>query len=364
MVEEDRVAVVSVLEEGRLRRGGIGNGVARHQVVHHIGDRGSAEHLGERRHPTGPLTDDRRDLLTRSALRNVEQRWRGRIALPVLPMTARARVLVERAVIARDQLQQPCHLVRVDVEQPGLRIEGRPAPFGAAVVSREDDEPIGARRLKHPGVPVLAERLQCGRVRFGRPIREHALGQRLPHERRWLARDRLGRARLLAVDARRGNLPIVDGKQRLSALAVEHEDEARLGYLRDGVDRPPVLLDRDQRRRRRQVHVPEIVLQGLEVPDALACARVQRDHTVREQVVAVPVRAVEIERRRARGGEHHPHRVVYGEPCPRVRAAGNLVRVGRPRVVAELARAGNRVERPPDLTGHRVERPDVARRRR
>ena len=116
-------------------------------------------------------------------------------------------------------------------------------------------------------------------------------------------RERLRLGGALAVERRRRHLAILDRKERLARLALEDVDVSGLRDLRDRVDRAPVARHRDERRRRGEVAVPEVVLHRLEMPDALARPRVEREQRVGEQVVADAVRAVEVERRRAGRGE-------------------------------------------------------------
>src|SRR5207244_8180881 len=107
--------------------------------------------------------------------------------------------------------------------------------------------------------------------------------------------------------------------------------------LRDGVDLPAVARDRDEIRRRGKVPVPHVVAEALEMPDALAGARVEREDAVREEIVAVTRDAVEIERRGSGRCEDHRVLLIDGHAGPRIRAAFDRVRIGRPRVVAALA---------------------------
>ena len=103
-------------------------------------------------------------------------------------------------------------------------------------------------------------------------------------------------------------------------------------------------------------------MQRLKVPDALARPGVERDRAVREQVVAVPVAAVEVEGGRPESGEDQAAIHVDAEPAPGVRPAAVLPGIAFPRLVAELARTGHGPE-PPDLLARAdVERPDVPRR--
>ena len=84
-----------------------------------------------------PWRTMRRDLVARHLLPDVHERRRLRAAGAILAMTGRALRVVERRVVVRDQLDDPRHLVRVDEQQAGFRIERGAAPLRAAVESRE-----------------------------------------------------------------------------------------------------------------------------------------------------------------------------------------------------------------------------------
>jgi hypothetical protein len=130
--------------------------------------------------------------------------------------------------------------------------------------------------------------------------------------------------------------------------------------LRHDVNGSAVLGDRDERRRRREVAIPEIVLHRLEVPDALARRGAQAEDRVGEEVVAVAVGAVEVIGRRARGRVQKAALLVERDARPGVGAATVLPRAFRPGVVAELARVRDGVECPLLRAGVDVERTDVA----
>ena len=87
-------------------------------------------------------------------------------------------------------------------------------------------------------------------------------------ERRRLDGDGLGRRRPLAGDVGAGHGPLLDVEERLARHPVEQEDIARLRHLGHGVDLLAVARDGDEVRIDRQVVVPEVVAQRLEVPDA------------------------------------------------------------------------------------------------
>ena len=127
--------------------------------------------------------------------------------------------------------------------------------------------------------------------------------------------------------------------------------------------RAPVPRNRHERRRRREVAIPDVVLHALEVPHAFTGCRAEAEDGVREQVVAVPVAAVEIVGGGSRRGEDETALLVEGDAGPGVGAAGVFPGVLRPRLVAELAGVRDGVERPLLPAGVDVERADVTRRR-
>src|SRR4029079_10194887 len=92
----------------------------------------------------------------------------------------------------------------------------------------------------------------------------------------------------------------------------------------------------------------------LVMPETLAGPCIERNETVREQIVANAIAAEEIESRRAEGNKCDPVLLVDRELAPGVNAAGFLVRTLWPRVVAELTRMRNAVEDPRDLAGDDV----------
>ena len=99
------------------------------------------------------------------------------------------------------------------------------------------------------------------------------------------------------------------------------------------------------------------------MPEAPARARVQRDEGIGEQVRPEPVAAPEVGAGRFGGRVHDPALLVDRMAGPVGRAAGRFPRLGRPGVVAVLARTRNRVEDPPQPARAHVERPKASRRR-
>src|SRR5439155_17323167 len=92
---------------------------------------------------------------------------------------------------------------------------------------------------------------------------------------------------------------LLDRPERLAGYAVEHIEEAELGGLRDDVELLAVVPHGEQLRRGRQIVIPEIVVDDLEMPEALAGAEVEGEKRIAEQVRSDTVRAVKIVRRTA-----------------------------------------------------------------
>ena len=100
---------------------------------------------------------------------------------------------------------------------------------------------------------------------------------------------------------------LLDVEEGLARRAVEKKQESSLGCERHRLDRRAVSNNLDQRRLRGQVPVPNVVVNGLEVPAAAARPAIQRHKAVSEEVCAGAVSAVVVVRRRAQRG-HMPVR--------------------------------------------------------
>ncbi len=275
-------------------------------------------------------------------------------------MAARTVVLIGRLVAARLHLQQPRHLVHVHVQQTGLRIERRSAPLRASIITGKDDRPRRTRRSEQSSCRELAEDRKRRVVRAWRACGELIFGERLPNERRRLHGQTLRRAGSLTIDQRRRHPVLRDRKERRAGFTIEQPHVSRLGRLRERVDGLSMTYHGDERRRRRKVHVPEVVPHALEMPDTLSRTRVEREDRVRKKIVAEPIGAIEIEGRGARASEDHAELVIHGQSGPDVGATRNLPRIGRPGRVAELARMRNGMKAPAQLTGLQIVRANVA----
>ncbi len=180
-----------------------------------------------------------------------------------------------------------------------------------------------------------------------------------------LTRQRLRRPGLLALEVGRRHRPLLDREQRLARLAVEQEHVAGLGGLRDGVDRLAVVRHRHEHRRRRAGRDPT--------------GRGARTGSARRARRWRPSARAGSWRTGSRRGDCRPRSRRPPSPWAgtRGRASSSTLMplqalapptrvpgVGRPGVVAELARLRDGVEDPADLAGAHVVGADVARRRR
>ena len=241
-----------------------------------------------------------------------------------------------------------------------MRIERGAAPLTAAVHAGVNDDALAVGRRERMRGVVLVERLErraiCGR----RTTREIVACELLTRKGRRAHGKRLRGAGLLARQRQLRHGALFDGEQRRARDAVEQKGVPRLGDLRHGVDRLAVALHRDQHGRGRQVTIPQVVLEHLIVPQPLSRVGIERDDAVGVQVVAQSVGAVEVVAGRPGGSEHHAALRIECHATPRIGAAGNLPRIGWPRVETGFPRMGNGVEAPHLFAGGDVEGANVA----
>ena len=157
------------------------------------------------------------------------------------------------------------------------------------------------KRLSLDGVnspSLAASRTACfsARLLLGRHERVDVVRrERLPRERLRLGRERLRRRRHLAGDLALRDRALFDRPQRLAGQRARRRRGTRSCPPARRCRRvAPVVSDGEELGRGGEVVVPEVVVHGLEVPLALAGARVEGDERVAEQVVADAIGAVEI----------------------------------------------------------------------
>ncbi|GCC46581.1 hypothetical protein chiPu_0030824, partial [Chiloscyllium punctatum] len=231
-------------------------------------------------------------------------RHRERRALLLAEIMAGRRVEALR-LLARDQRDDMRRVADIGEQDLVDRIERRAAPVHAAAGHRIDDRATRRRRRVEALIAGLREQLLASGASEARQqaadvIRSHALRQ----QRRHMGRKRLGRRQLLALGAVLRDRALLDRPHRLAGVAIEHEHKTLLGRLDHDIAHAVAGVDPRQRRLRRQVVVPDVVMHGLECPRQLAGLDPQRDHGIGVLVIAGALAAPEIGTRRCRRQEH------------------------------------------------------------
>src|SRR6185295_8732641 len=148
-----------------------------------------------------------------------------------------------------------------------------------------------------------------------------------------------------------GNRLFIDRPERCTRHAIEHKQESLLRRLSDDVDVAAIVPHGQKLWSRRQVVVPHIVMDGLEMPQALARLRIQRNQAVAEQIVAGPIAAIEIRPRSSEWNIGNASLFVDRHFAPVVNATGGFIKIRRPCVVSNFSWMWNRMEDPDQLTG-------------
>ncbi len=262
------------------------------------------------------------------------------------------------------------HRARGDVERAGIRVERAAGPVRAAAISGQHQRAEvrtrfavreHRRRVERADLVPVHDRDGLG-VQFRREVEHLVRGDALRLKRRGLGRERLGGRRALAVHVGRRHGTFLDRPDRFAGLAIEHEREALFCDECDGPNRAAVHGEVAQDRRGGRVVVPEAVVDDLVMPDPQAGRRVEAHEALREEVVAQPVAAVEVVRRRFDREVDEPEVEVRAHQRPHARVACVRPRLVLPRVSTVLARLRDRVENPEPLAGAHVIPADVPRR--
>src|SRR5688572_33425564 len=80
----------------------------------------------------------------------------------------------------------------------------------------------------------------------------------------------------------------------LARHPVEDVQKSHLRTLGDGIDPAPTVRDREQRGRGRQIHVPEIVMDELLMPDPASGIRVQGNDAIGKEILTIPLTTPEV----------------------------------------------------------------------
>src|SRR5579871_2522279 len=146
----------------------------------------------------------------------------------------------------------------------------------------------------------------------------------------------------------------------MSRCAIEEVQKALLGWLCDCVDGFAFMVNRQQRRWRRKIAIPYVVVYALKVPDSLAGVRVQRKQGVRKEIIPYAVIAIKIIHCRAGRYVDNPSLFIKRHASPVVRGSRNLPCFLGPCVVTIFARNRDRVESPAESACMNIEGSDIA----
>ena len=127
--------------------------------------------------------------------------------------------------------------------------------------------------------------------------------------------------------------------------------------MRNSVD----AVDPNQIGRSGQVTVPDVVMDELIVPDALAGASIERKKRVGKEVLPETIAAVEIVSSGSGRNVNDAALGVEAQARPGIGATRKLPRILGPRVISKFSRMRDRVETPHELAGPDIERTDVTR---
>src|SRR5262249_36392701 len=137
---------------------------------------------------------------------------------------------------------------------------------------------------------------------------------------------------------------------------IQQERVADLGYGSDDIHALTGARNGPKIGRRRNIEIPDVMSDFLEVPKASAGPGVDGNEAVRKQVIPEMADADEIVLRRSRRDIGDTTSFIHGHTAPAV-CSVRLRSV--PRVVAKLARLGDSVKGPEKFPAHDVQSPHV-----
>src|SRR5688572_32207283 len=160
--------------------------------------------------------------------------------------------------------------------------------------------------------------------------------ERLTRERGWRGRERLSRRGVLAWHVGPWDRPFLDRPDRFTSDPIKDVQEPILARLGDRIDAPAFATDRDELGCRHQIPIPQVVVNCLKVPDALASPRVQREDAVAVEVIARAIRAVPVHAGRAGRYVNNAASLIERHVAPVIVPTGVFIGFRRVALVAEL----------------------------
>src|SRR5207244_7587507 len=155
--------------------------------------------------------------------------------------------------------------------------------------------------------------------------------------------------------------PLFDRLDRPPGHPIENIRECLLGDLGNGLDPAAIHRDVHQVWRRRNVPVPDAMMNELVVPHSFAGFGVKTHQALPEKAITGPMAAIQIIGRRLDRQVHVPEILVRGHRTPDTRLSRVAPGFVLPGVVTELARPWDGVEDPDALAAPRVKAAHMAR---
>ncbi len=265
-------------------------------------------------------------LLHGQAQRRQRDRTRHRERRPLLP----SEIVTGRRVepighgSARKQLDDVDRPRGVGIKDLVDGIERSAAPVHAAPGHRKHHGALRRWRRVEAFVARRCNLLAADPAIPERNHAEHVVGRNpLRHQRRHMGRKRLRRRQLLALGAALRHRAFFHRPYWLAGVAIEHEHKALLGRLDHHIALALAGIDARQRRLRRQVVIPDIVMHGLIRPHKLAGFGAKCDHRIGVLVVAGPLAAPEVRARRGRRQKYQAARFVHRHRRPDIGVTGD-----------------------------------------
>src|SRR5260370_13806498 len=190
---------------------------------------------------------------------------------------------------------------------------------------------------------------------FGRDVGEFGVTDKLRAEGWGFVRERWGEGRLFSGKIRGRRWLVLDRKERTSSPTVKEKHIARLSDLCHRLHLTTVLPDGYQVGDSGKIMVPEIVPEGLEMPEALARAGIQADDTIGEKVIAFAAAAVKIRRSRTSPDEYQATLFINGTAAPIICRPSVLPGIPFPGLTPEFSGLRDCVEAPEFLSAPNIE---------
>src|SRR6185437_1397018 len=283
----------------------------------------------------------------------------GTVGIDPVALPVRHRWTILRIVVPEARYLPQLVDVREQIAQRW--IERGTSPIHAAVVARElHTEMVITDRQKRPSDFHALDELLAGRFEFGRDGCDIGLAECHSHKGRRLEGKRLRLRGALEWDFAGRYGALLNSINRFSGDAIQQKDHSDLIHGNYGGNGFTSLLYVNERWSAREISVPDIVMDHLEVPQILSCVGVGCHEAGAEEIIACAVTAILVYGRRAEGHVYDTALFVDRQEAPDIDACAIFPTVVSPGVMILFARLGNGMERPGQLSGSHVPGADVA----